>query len=65
MSEKRRGPGRPPGTTRGGDTPGRHVRVGQVWDDLAAHYAPETMSAVVNRLLDQEAARLRAAGEIE
>ena len=64
MSETRRGPGRPPGTTRGGETPGRHVRVGQVWDELAAYYHPEKMSTVVNRLLEQDARRLREEGKI-
>lgn len=60
---RRRGPGRP---SQGGPTKGRHIRVGQVWDDLERHYTArgENMTTVVKRLLDQEAARLREAGEL-
>lgn len=60
---RRRGPGRP---SQGGPTTSRSIRSGQVWDDLETYYTArgERMSAVVNRLLDQEAERLRAAGEL-
>lgn len=60
---KQRGPGRP---SQGGPTTSRSVRSGQVWDDLERYYTArgEKMSTIVNRLLDAEAARLRAAGEL-
>lgn len=54
--EKRR-PGRP----RTGVTPGRCVRVGQVWDDAAAIAAArgETMTAVIARALERYVVRHR------
>lgn len=49
-----------------GRTPGRHVRVGPVWDEvatLAAIVTGENMPAVLARLLAVEADRLRGAVE--
>lgn len=53
------------GTTRGGPTPKRNIRVGQVWDDAdaIARARGETMTQAVTRLLERYVARHR--GELE
>lgn len=58
----KRGRGRP----ATGVTPKRNVRIGKVWDDLDryAQARGESMTALVTRLLEQEAARLREAGQL-
>lgn len=50
--EEKRPRGRPVTT---GVTPKRNIRVGQVWDDVAAiaETDGETMTAIVTRLLEQ------------
>lgn len=55
---------RPRGRPRTGVTPKRNVRIGQVWDDAARIAAArgETMTAVIDRLLQRYVARHR--GEV-
>jgi len=58
----KRGRGRP----ATGVTPKRNVRIGDVWDDLEPHAKATdgSMTALVTRLLEEEAARLREAGKL-
>lgn len=53
----KRGRGRP----ATGVTTKRNIRVGDVWDRLESHYQGQgvTMSDLVKRLLEEEAARLK------
>lgn len=52
---------RPRGRPATGVTPKRNIRIGAVWDEVAAYAAEdgETMTAVIERLLAAHAAKRR------